>query len=104
MTDSLLVFCTCQTRDQSLRLAHTLLDERLAACVNILPPIQSIYRWQDAVERADEILLLIKTTRHRFAALETRIRELHTYDTPEVIAIPIAEGSERYLAWLVAQV
>jgi periplasmic divalent cation tolerance protein len=104
MTDALVVFCTCQDQSQAQRIAEALVEARLAACVNILSPLQSIYRWEGKVERAEETLLLIKTTRDRFPALRDRIGDLHTYETPEIIALPLADGSERYLSWLREQV
>ncbi len=100
----MLVFCTCENQPQGMQIGEALVRERLAACVNILPPIQSIYRWEGNIETAEEVLLLIKTTRDRFPALRDRIQQLHSYDTPEIIAIPITDGSEKYLAWLGAQV
>ena len=81
-------------------LAQQLVDERLAACVNILPPMRSVYRWQGAVEQADERQLLIKTTAARLPALESRLRALHPYDVPEFLVLPIAQGSAAYLTWL----
>jgi periplasmic divalent cation tolerance protein len=84
-------------------LATALVDQRLAACVNILPPCRSIYRWQGAVERADEVPLLIKTTPDRYAALEAAIRAGHPYDVPEIIAWPITQGLPEYLAWVAAE-
>jgi periplasmic divalent cation tolerance protein len=100
MSEAWIVLCTCGSRDEADSIASTLVNERLAACVNILPPVQSVYRWQGAVERADEILLVIKTTAARFSALRDRIQAIHSYDTPEIIAIEAAAGSERYLTWL----
>lgn len=102
--DAVVVFCACETHEQALEIGNALIEGRLAACVNVLPPIQSIYRWQGKVERAEEILLLIKTTRDRFPALRDRIQQLHSYDTPEIVAVPITAGSEKYLAWLGEQV
>lgn len=87
-----------------MRLAETLVGERLAACVNMPPPVTSMYRWQGEVEKAEEILLIIKTTSERFDALRDRILQLHSYETPEIIAIPIVAGSEPYLQWLREQV
>lgn len=104
MSDAVIVFCTCENHAQAMQIAEALVNARLAACVNLLPPVQSIYRWQGKVETAAEVLLLIKTTRDQFPALEERIQQLHTYDTPEIIAVPIIEGSEKYLSWLCAQV
>ena len=81
-------------------LAHTLVEERLVACVNVLPPMQSTYRWKDEVEKESERQVLMKTTRDRIADLQTRLRELHPYDVPEFIVVPIVEGSEAYLEWM----
>ena len=80
--------------------ARTLVEERLAACVNILPPMRSIYMWKGAIERADERQLLIKTATHRVAQLETRLKALHPYDVPEFLVLSILEGSRHYLSWL----
>jgi len=84
-------------------LATALVEQRLAACVNILAPCRSVYRWQGAVETAAEVPLLIKTSSERYAALEAAIRAAHPYELPEVIAIPIAQGLPDYLAWVAAQ-
>ena len=81
-------------------LATTLVEERLAACVNVLPPMTSIYTWQGKVERAAERQLLIKTSRPRLAALEARLKSLHPYDVPEFVVIPIIAGSADYLGWV----
>ena len=100
----MVVLCTCSDQPEALRIANALIEGRLAACVNVLPPIQSIYRWEENIETAQEILLLIKTTAQAFSAVQKRIVELHSYDTPEIIAMPVTTGSEKYLAWLQAQV
>lgn len=100
MSEALIVFCTCASREEAERIASTLVDERLAACVNMLQGVHSIYRWQGAVERAEEVLLLIKTTPGQLVHLRDRLEAIHSYDTPEILAIPVAGGSERYLAWL----
>ena len=81
--------------------ATQLVDERLAACVNILPPMRSIYAWEGVLERSDERQLLIKTTNDRLRELEARLRSLHPYDVPEFVVIPIIEGSHDYLSWVV---
>jgi periplasmic divalent cation tolerance protein len=104
MTDALLVFCTCADHAEASKLAQAIVLDGAAACVNIFPAIESVYRWQGKIETADEILLLIKTTRERFSALRDLIVRLHSYDTPEVIAIPIADGLAKYLEWLGATI
>jgi periplasmic divalent cation tolerance protein len=103
MTDALVVFCTCADEAEALRLANTLIEAKLVACVNILPAVQSIYRWQGSIEQAREILLIIKTMEARFEAVRDHISAHHGYDTPEILALPVAAGSEKYLAWLLAQ-
>ena len=100
----MVVLCTCESRQQALTIAEALVDSRMAACVNVLPGIHSVYRWQGNVETAAEVLLLIKTTQECFAAMRDLIGELHSYDTPEIIALPVVEGSEKYLSWLREQV
>lgn len=100
MTDALVVLVTVASRDDGERLADAVVGEGLAACVNIVGPIRSIYRWQGKVCRDDEHLLLIKTTTARYAALEARVKALHGYEVPEIIALPIEQGSAGYLAWL----
>ena len=101
MTGKLVVLVTCATARQASRIAQTLVGERLAACVNIQQsPVRSVFRWQGKVERASEILLLAKTSARLFPRLERRVRELHSYQTPEIVALPIAAGSQAYLQWL----
>jgi periplasmic divalent cation tolerance protein len=100
---ALLVLTNLPDRTAAEMLATALIEARLAACVNILPPCRSIYRWQGAVEAADEVPLLIKTSEARYAALETAIRALHPYELPELIAVPITHGLPAYLAWVAAE-
>lgn len=95
-----LVLTTFPADGDAESLGTTLVEEGLAACVNVLPPMRSIYRWEGAVERADERQLLIKTTEDRTAALESRLRSLHPYDIPEFLIVRIAGGSPEYLSWL----
>jgi len=96
-----LVLVTCANPIQAKLIARSAVEKRLAACVNILrSPIESHYRWQGKVEKARELLLLIKTTARKLGGLEKEVKRLHSYDTPEFIALPIAAGSEAYLAWL----
>lgn len=98
--DGIIVLCTCSGREEAGRIAHALVEARLAACVNILPEIESVYRWQGQIETAGEVLLLIKTLPSRFAELRDRIVALHSYEVPEILAVPIAAGAENYLNWL----
>jgi periplasmic divalent cation tolerance protein len=102
--DAIMVLMTAGSREEAVRLADILVVARLAACVQILPEIESVYHWQGNVERAPEILLLAKTTQANFAALEVAVRSLHSYETPEIIALPITEASAPYLEWLTANV
>jgi periplasmic divalent cation tolerance protein len=95
-----LIYCTCPDTDTAERIATTLVERRLAACVNVLPAVTSIYRWQEAVERSSEVLLLIKTCAERYPALEAAIRELHPYELPEILAVEAAAGLPPYLAWV----
>ncbi len=85
---------------EATRIAELLVDKKLAACVQILPEMQSIYFWKGEVQRDREVLLLAKTTRAKFAELEREVRAIHSYETPEIIALPVVEGSEAYLKWL----
>ena len=94
------VLCTVPDTDTAETIATTLVNEQLAACVNIVSGITSVYRWKDAVERDAECLLLIKTNTQAWPSLETRIRALHPYELPEIIAVPIATGQQDYLQWI----
>ncbi|HUK52416.1 MAG TPA: divalent-cation tolerance protein CutA [Candidatus Binatia bacterium] len=101
MTDKRVVLLTCGSEEEASRIARALVEERLAACVNIVDtPVRSVYRWKGRVERAVEHLLLVKTRRGRLKALEAAVKRLHSYETPEIIALPVAEGSGQYLAWV----
>ncbi|HEX9759285.1 MAG TPA: divalent-cation tolerance protein CutA [Candidatus Acidoferrales bacterium] len=101
MTGKLVVLVTCASRAQARKIARAVVGKRLAACVNIAAGrVESVYRWKGKVERAQEVLLVIKTTRARYAALQREVRRLHSYTTPEVIALPIAAGSKAYLDWV----
>lgn len=96
----LLVLCTCPEAGSANHLAHALVDERLAACVNQVPGLTSVYRWEGSVREEPEVLLLIKSSAARFPALRDRLGELHPYDVPEVIALEIRDGAPTWLAWL----
>jgi periplasmic divalent cation tolerance protein len=100
VSDAIIVFMTASNGEEAARLADMLVGAHLAACVQILPEMESVYRWQGTIERAAEILLLAKTTRSKFEELEREVRALHSYDTPEIIAVPVVAGSARYLEWL----
>ena len=100
MTDVMILLCTCGNREEARQIARALVEEQLAACVTILPPVESIYRWQGKVEHAEEIQILIKSIGEKFAKLNQRITELHSYDTPEILSVPVAEGSDKYIRWL----
>jgi periplasmic divalent cation tolerance protein len=101
MTNKIVVLVTSGSAKEARKIARALVEKRLAACVNILQaPALSVYRWKGKVESAKEVLLVIKTTRKRFAALQRTIRSLHSYDVPEIIALPIADGLRPYLAWI----
>lgn len=99
----LIVHCTCPDAETADRLAHALVEERLAACVGRLPGMRSVYRWEGAIEQADEVLLLIKTTKDRFEALAARVAELHPYELPELIAVEVRAGLPGYLGWIAAE-
>ena len=98
--EPLLVITNCPDEECANAIALALVEEKLAACVNLLPRIQSVYRWQGAVESASEIPLLIKSTASRYPALEAAIRARHPYDVPEIIALPITRGLPEYLNWI----
>lgn len=100
MTDKKLVFTTCASIEEARTLAHALVERQLAACVNIIPQIESVYRWQGKIETATEFLLLIKTTEGAFEQLCETLTELHSYDVPECIKLAIEDGSEEYLRWI----
>ena len=95
-----IVLTACPDAASAERIARVLVEEGLAACVNILPPMQSLYRWKGKIETASEQLLVIKSTVAQFPAIRDRVRSLHPYELPEIIAVPIADGLPEYLAWL----
>lgn len=101
MTDKLVVLVTCGSGKEARRIARALVEARLAACGNVVEaPVRSIYRWKGKVETAREYLLIVKSSRRRFAAVEKAVKRLHGYDLPEIIALPIAAGSQTYLRWI----
>ena len=100
MTDKIVVFSTCGSEQEARKVARGLVEKRLAACVNVTPGIRSIYHWQGAIEEDSEHLLVIKSRRDLFGRLRAEIERLHSYDVPEVVALPVVDGSEAYLGWM----
>lgn len=100
MANALEVHITAPDREQAAALARTLVEERLAACVNIVGAVRSIYRWEGRIDEDDEVLCLVKTRRELFAALTARVHALHPYEVPQILAFEIVDGSLAYLAWL----
>jgi periplasmic divalent cation tolerance protein len=94
------VLTTTETRNQAERIAETLVDRRIAGCVQIIGPIMSIYRWKGKTEKAEEWLCLIKTKKELYTEAEKTIKQMHSYETPEIISVPITSGSKKYLSWL----
>jgi periplasmic divalent cation tolerance protein len=103
MTDKIVVLSACESAEEAGRLARALVERRLAACVNIVPGVRSVYRWKGAVEDTGEWLVLIKSRRDLFDRLRQAIEKEHSYEVPEIIALPVVAGSENYLAWLAAE-
>lgn len=106
MSDSepIVVLMTTANAEEAARIADLLVSKRLAACVQVLPEIQSVYRWEGEVTRSSEVLLMAKTTRDRFDELESAVREIHSYGTPEIVALEVTAVSAPYLKWLEAAV
>jgi periplasmic divalent cation tolerance protein len=98
------VFMTTANREEAARLAEMLVEKQLAACVQILPEMESVYRWQGKVERQPEVLLIAKTVSSKFAELESEVRAFHSYETPEIVAFSLTTGSRPYLDWLSARI
>ena len=100
MSGEIIVLVTVPSADEASRIAEALIGERLAACVNILPGVESVYRWEGKINHDRELLLVIKSTAERYSELERRVHQLHSYSTPEIIAVNIDRGSEKYLGWI----
>ncbi len=98
--EEIVVLATAGSESEGVRIARGLVEARVAACVNLVPSVRSVYRWKDAIEEDDEVLLVIKSSLPRFEELRSAVRELHSYDTPEVVALPMAAIDEDYGAWL----
>ncbi len=100
MTDKIVVLTTCDSEEQAARIARRLVEQRLAACVNIVPRTTSVYRWKDNIESTEEWLLIVKSRRQLFPLLRAEIEIIHGYEVPELIALPIIDGAEAYLNWM----
>lgn len=100
MTDKIVVLSACSSPAEAEKIAHAVIEKRLAACVNLLPGVQSIYRWRGAVERSDEVLLVIKSSRELFDRLRGELLKMHSYEVPEILALQIVDGAEGYLEWM----
>ncbi len=99
-SELIVIFVTCGSEEEALKIAHALVEERLAACINIVSPVRSIYRWEGKIWDEKEWILIIKTQRQRFEELERKVKSFHSYSVPEIIGLPIVEGSSAYLQWL----
>jgi periplasmic divalent cation tolerance protein len=99
-SEAIIVYCTAGSAVEARRLVDTLVGEKLAACVSLLPQVKSTYWWKGKIERGEESLLVIKTTKARFTALAKRIKDVHSYSVPEILALPIVDGNPDYLKWL----
>ncbi|MBT3013144.1 MAG: divalent-cation tolerance protein CutA [Candidatus Thiodiazotropha sp. (ex Lucina aurantia)] len=99
-TPLLLILCTAPDRETALKLSRSLLEQRLAACVNLSPPVTSVYHWQGRLEESEEILLLIKTTKQQYNNVEATLRAQHPYELPEIIAVPVEQGLDDYIDWV----
>jgi periplasmic divalent cation tolerance protein len=100
VNEAIVVFVTTPNSEEAAQLAEMLVGQRLAACVQILPEMESVYRWQGKIERQKEVLVIAKTTKAKFEELEREVRAIHSYETPEIVALPLTAGSPAYLEWL----
>ena len=100
MIDAIVVMTTTASREEADKITRELVERKLTACAQIVGPISSVYRWEGAIQQQDEWLCLLKSTRHFYPQLEAAIRELHSYDVPEIIALPVLDGCSDYLNWL----
>ena len=100
MTDKVIVLSTCPSREEAKRIARGLVEERLAACVNVVDGVLSVYQWQGSVHESDEVMLVVKSRRDLLGRLQERLAGMHSYEVPEVMAIPVAEGLPAYIEWM----
>lgn len=101
--DPIFVYMTAGSTEEADRIARTLVEERLAACVNLIDGMRSVYRWQGDVEQATEVVMIAKTRAEGFDALAARVRDLHAYDCPCIVALPIVQGERDYLSWIIGE-
>lgn len=99
----LVILVTAVNQEEAVRIGKEMVNSKLAACANIMPGIQSIYRWNGKIVKAQEVLLILKSTKSRYRALERAIKAMHTYETPEIIALPVKEGLDRYVGWVCSE-
>lgn len=100
MTDKIVVFSACASEEEAGRIAESLVEKRLAACVNLIPSVQSVYRWKGGLERSAETVLLIKSNRECFEQLRLELEKMHSYEVPEAVALAVVDGSPSYLEWI----
>jgi periplasmic divalent cation tolerance protein len=100
MVQAVVVLVTCGSEEEAVKIAHSLVEERLAACVNFISPVRSIYRWEGKIWDEKEWILIIKTQKKRFEEVEKKVKSLHSYSVPEIISLPIVEGASSYLKWV----
>jgi periplasmic divalent cation tolerance protein len=100
MAEPIIVLVTCASEEEALKIARSLVEDRLAACVNLLSPVRSIYRWEGKIWDEREWLLIIKTQKQKFSKLGKKVKSLHSYSVPEIIGLPIIEGASSYLKWI----
>jgi periplasmic divalent cation tolerance protein len=100
VTDKIVILSTCGSLEEARRVAQHLVEKRVAACVNLVPSVESVYRWEGKIEQSQEVLLVIKSRRDLFSRVRAELASVHSYQVPELIALPVVEGSEGYLAWL----
>ncbi len=98
--DAIVIYITVSDENEAVNISKTLVDERLAGCINIVKGIRSIYKWEGKIEDEPEVLLILKSRHHLFKRLKNRVKELHSYSVPEIIALPVIGGSDDYLRWL----
>ena len=103
MTNKIVILCTCGSPEEAEKISRELVSQRLAACVSIVAGVRSLYHWKGSVEDSQETLLLIKSTRELFPRLKSELSRLHSYEVPEIVALPVVDGAEPYLAWMDAE-